>query len=176
MHPRPTADDAPNDRLDDGRPAAQAERPLLIRLELIEIMVGAALCGVAAWFWFAAAAIDDEGGPGIGPDGFPRGIALLLGVLALLMTGRALRRLALGETGPVVETGRPWGVLGGICLVVAFPAVMQQLGYYPAMGLFIPALLLAAGYRNVIGIALYAGGFLVFTRLVFGLILKTPLP
>ena len=64
----------------------------------------------------------------------------------------------------------------GIALIIAFPVVMARFGYYPAMGLLIPSLLWVAGYRRPLGFVLYTVGFLVFTKLVFGLILKVPLP
>jgi hypothetical protein len=160
----------------DGVAEQGPDRALVVRLEVLEIAVGAALCAVAAWFWIAAADIDDEGGPGIGPTAFPKGIALVLAAAALLLIVQAAMRLVSGRLGPESVTGRPLYVLAGIVLVVAFPALMQWLGYYPAMGLLIAALLGVAGYRKPLGIALYTAGFLVFTKVVFGMILKTPLP
>jgi hypothetical protein len=160
-----------------GEPAGQGpERSVAVRLEILEIAVGAALCGVAAWFWIGAAEIEDEGGPGIGPTAFPKGIALVLAAATLLLIAQAAMRLVSGRLAPVSVTGRPLYVLAGIVLVLAFPALMQWLGYYPAMGLLIAALLGVAGYRKPIGIALYTAGFLIFTKVVFGMILKTPLP
>ena len=85
-------------------------------------------------------------------------------------------RIVSGRLDPESTTGRPLSVLGGIALAVAFPAVMARFGYYPAMGLLIPALLWAAGYRKPLGFVLYTAGFLAFTKLVFGVILKVPLP
>lgn len=154
----------------------RASRPLVVRLEILEILIGAALCGVAAWFWIAAADIEEEGGPGIGPTAFPRGLALCLGAAALVLIGRAILRIASGRLDPQSVTERPLYVLAGIALVVAFPAAMTRLGYYPAMGLMIPSLLWVAGYRKPLGIVLYTAGFLAFTKVVFGLILKVPLP
>jgi hypothetical protein len=159
-----------------GAVSEEASRPLVIRLEILEIVIGAAICGVAAWFWFAAAGIDDEGGPGIDPTAFPKGLALCLGAAALVLMGRAVMRIASGRLDPVSVTGRPLSVLAGIVLVAVFPAAMTRLGYYPAMGLLIPSLLWVAGYRKPLGIVLYTAGFLAFTKVVFGLILKVPLP
>lgn len=161
----------PHERDDEG-----AGRPLVLRLETLEILVGAALVGVAAWFWIGAGDIEEEGGPGIGPTAFPKGLALCLGAAALVLVGRAAMRLASRRFGPESVTGRPLYVLAGIALVVAFPAVMTRFGYYPAMGLLIPSLLWVAGYRKPLGFVLYTAGFLAFTKLVFGLILKIPLP
>ncbi len=164
------------DRDRDGGSGVGASRPLVIRLELLEILIGAAICGVAAWFWIAAAAIEDEDGPGIGPTAFPRGLALCLGAAALVLVGRAVLRIASRRFDPVSVTGRPLSVLAGIALIVVFPALMTRLGYYPAMGLLIPSLLWVAGYRKPLGFVLYTVGFLAFTKVVFGLILKVPLP
>jgi hypothetical protein len=153
-----------------------ASRPLVLRLEILEILIGGALCGVAGWFWVAAGDIPDEGEPGIGPTAFPMGLALCLGAAALILVGGAVRRIASRRFGPESVTGRPLYVLAGIALVAAFPAVMMRFGYYPAMGLLVPSLLWVAGYRKLLGILLYTAGFLAFTKLVFGLILKVPLP
>ncbi|MDQ4134880.1 MAG: tripartite tricarboxylate transporter TctB family protein [Pseudomonadota bacterium] len=143
---------------------------------VLEVVIGAAICAVAAWFWITAADIEDEGDVGIGPTAFPRGLAALLGAAALVLVGRAAVRMASGRSDPPSITERPLYVLAGIALVAVFPAVMTRLGYYPAMGLLIPALLWVAGYRKPLGIVLYTAGFLAFTKVVFGLILKVPLP
>ena len=157
-------------------PSEGASRPFVVRQEILDILVGAAVCGVAAWFWIVAADIADEGEPGIGPTAFPQGLALCLGAAALVLVGRAVMRMASRRFDPESVTGRPHSVLAGIALVIAFPAVMARFGYYPAMGLLIPALLWAAGYRKPLGFVIYTAGFLAFTKLVFGLILKVPLP
>ena len=151
-------------------------RPLVVRQEILDILIGAAVFGVAAWFWIAAADIADEGEPGIGPTAFPRGLALCLGAAALVLVARAVMRIAARRFESESVTGRPLYVLAGIVLVVVFPAVMARFGYYPAMGLLIPSLLWVAGYRKPLGFVLYTVGFLAFTKLVFGLILKVPLP
>ena len=150
--------------------------PLVVRQEVLDILIGSGVFGVAAWFWIAAADIADEGEPGIGPTAFPKGLALCLGAAALVLIGRAAMRIAARRFDEESVTGRPLYVLAGIALIIAFPVVMARFGYYPAMGLLIPSLLWVAGYRRPLGFVLYTVGFLVFTKLVFGLILKVPLP
>jgi hypothetical protein len=161
---------------DRGETGVGESRRLVVRQEILDILIGSAIVGVAAWFWIAAADIADEGEPGIGPTAFPKGLALFLGAAALVLIVRAVGRIVSGRLDPESTTGRPLSVLGGIALAVAFPAVMARFGYYPAMGLLIPALLWAAGYRKPLGFVLYTAGFLAFTKLVFGVILQVPLP
>jgi hypothetical protein len=67
-------------------------------------------------------------------------------------------------------------VLLGIVLLIAFPFMMDAFGYYIAMAIFLSAFLYVANRRNPIAIALYVGGFLLFTKLVFEMMLGTPLP
>ena len=156
----------------DGRESPRVE----FRPEILDLIIAAALGGLALAFWYGAAAFDEGDASGVGPATFPRGLALLLGVVALMLALRALvglRGLA-SHTTTVIE--RPVAVGLGIGLVVLFPILMSSLGYYLATAIWLPLLLWVAGYRKPIGILAYTAGFLAFVKLGFGMLLRTPLP
>jgi putative tricarboxylic transport membrane protein len=156
---------------------ADASAPRLdFRSEVLDLVIAAALGGLAVAFWFGAAAFDESDASGIGPATFPRGLALLLGVVTLMLALHAA--LALRGSGPQATTvvERPAAVVLGIALVVLFPLLMTALGYYLATALWLPLFLYVAGYRKPLGILVYTAGFLAFVKVGFDMILHTPLP
>ena len=159
---------------DGGAPSPVAGRPVaVLSAHVVDLVEGGLLLGLAAWFWVAAGDIDTDTGGIVSPASFPRGLAALLGTAALLLVVQALWRMAARDQR-TVRVAEPFRVVGAIGLTVAFPVLMSLLGYYPAMGAWLVATLWVLGYRKPFGIALYAGGFLAFTKVVFEIILKTP--
>lgn len=149
---------------------------LRIGLESADLLIGFVLLALAAWFGWTAYRLDDYSGPSIGPADFPTGLALLLAAGAvLLMLGAVLRWLRRAPL-EAVAVRRPAHVAAGMALFVAFPPLMTWLGFYPAMILWLPAFLWLAGTRRPLVIVSYLAGFLVFVRLVFEMLLGTPLP
>lgn len=109
----------------------------------------------------------------MGPAAFPEGVALLLGGCSLFMIGRAAAHWHAPER---VRVERPGSVLAAMMLVVSYPVLIEHLGFYPATGLWLVPLLWVAGCRSMPVIGGCAIGFLVFTKLVFEMLLGTPLP
>jgi hypothetical protein len=152
-----------------------AARPLEVRLELADLLVGGVLLAVSIWFYAAARRIEDVTGDAVGPGGFPRALSILFGALSLALVAGALRRLAIRRRIGTITIHRPLQVLAAVALVIGFPAAVSQLGHYPAMGLWLAAFLWLADCRRPVSIAAYVGAFLAFTKIVFELGLKTPL-
>jgi putative tricarboxylic transport membrane protein len=149
---------------------------LEFRPEILDLIIAAALGGLALAFWHGAAAFDEGDASGVGPATFPRGLALLLGVVALILALRAAVGLARFQPQATASIERPLAVALGIVLVALFPLLMSSLGYYLATTVWLPLLLFVAGYRKPIGILVYTAGFLAFVKLGFDMILRTPLP
>jgi Tripartite tricarboxylate transporter TctB family len=163
-------------------PVATEDQPrfsidrLVVRAAIIDLAVGLALVAVAAVFWFAAADFDEADSTGIGAATFPRGIAVLLGVAAAMLAARAILSLC-GRLPSVTSViSRPGHVLAGMGLVILFPVLMSNLGYYIGSALWMPALFVVAGYRKPLGIVILTAGFLVFAKVGFEMILGVRLP
>lgn len=148
---------------------------LRLRSEWGDLFVGIALLGLAIWFVVTANALDDYSGEGIGAADFPTGIAALLLIGTLLIVLGALRRLATGTYHGAIAIRRYGHVLLGMVLLCAFPFLMESFGYYLAMAVWLAAFLVLCGVRHLLHVAAYVGGFLLFTKLVFGVLLGTPL-
>jgi len=155
-------------------PAGRDE--LTFRLELGDALAGAALLAMAVTFWLLGADIDDGGGSGVGAATFPRGIALLLGLGALVLMANGIRHLFGTPSGHLVSTGRPLRVAAGMALMLAFAPAMGAFGYYPTMALFLALMLWIADCRRPLPILAYVAGFLLFSKLVFEMLLSIPLP
>lgn len=147
-----------------------------VRLEFGDILAAIALLAVAGLFWFLGAGIDDGSDYGIGAADFPRGLALLLGVASAILLANALARLARGTTRHLIAIGRPARVAAGMALMAAFAPLMSHVGYYPAMAVFLAAMLWIADCRRPLHVVAYVAGFLIFSRVVFETILSIPLP
>lgn len=147
-----------------------------ISLELGDIVVGLTLVAVAAWFFIASYDIPDFSGTSIGAADVPRGLAVLLALGSLGLIGAAAWRLASSRPGPAMTVRRPLRVATGAALLAAFPVLMSWAGYYPAMAVFLAAFLYLADYRKPVPLLIVVVGFLAFTKVVFEMILQTPLP
>lgn len=145
-------------------------------MEVGDIIVGLALLGVAAWFWIGAGSIPDYSATSIGSGDFPRGLATLLGLFCAVMVGAAVLRLVRRQPdGHWITVARPVYVVIGAGLLLAFPALMEAFGYYPAMGVWLAAFLWIAGCRRPLEIVIYVVSFLAFTKIVFEIVLGTPI-
>ncbi|MGH6678268.1 MAG: tripartite tricarboxylate transporter TctB family protein [Bradyrhizobium sp.] len=141
----------------------------------VEILVGAVMIAVAGWVWFAAAAIRSSSRGRRGPLAFPRGVALLLAGCSVAMVLRALRRRHT-PADRVQEVERYGFVAAAVGMTIVYPLLIGWLGYYIATGLWLPPFLWIAGYRNPLGMLFCSLGFLLFTRVVFQILLGTPMP
>lgn len=147
----------------------------VIRGEVGDIVAGATLASLAAWFLIQARAIPSEG-DAIGATTFPNGLAVMLGLAALGLVAAAIWRLARGQHEEDIVIRRPLTVFIGAVLLGAFPAAMERVGYYPVMAVFLAIFLWIADCRRPVVIAGLVVGFLLFTKVVFEMILLTPLP
>ena len=160
--------------------ACTAERSgqsvLEIRLELGDILAALALLVVAGLFWFFGASIDVGYDYGIGAADFPRGLSLLLAVASGCLLTNAVVRLVSGAGHHTICIGRPARVIAGMVLMLAFAPLMSRIGYYPAMAVFLAAMLWIADCRRPLHVVAYVAGFLLFSKVVFEMILSIPLP
>jgi hypothetical protein len=157
-------------------PESPATQGLVVRSEIIDLIVGLCLVLLAAAFWLGATQFYEIDVTGIGPATFPRGIAVLLGVGAILLVARALAALSGRSQTGITITDRPGHVVSGIILVVLFPILMTTLGYYISTALWMPALFVVAGYRKPLRIIFFTAGFLAFAKVAFEMILGVHLP
>lgn len=133
------------------------------------------LLALSAWLWIGAADIESVGGGVLGPDGFPRLVAALLGLCCLVLLVQSIR-MAVARSGASVAVSRPLQVLAGAVLVCLYPLLIGVLGYYAATALWMAPFLLLAGMRNPIALVASVGGFLLFTKVLFSMALGIPLP
>jgi hypothetical protein len=149
---------------------------LAVRSEVIDLVVGIGLVVLAAAFWLGAAQFDETDTTGIGAATFPRGIAVLLGVAAVLLAARACAALSGRLPTGIKITERPGHVAAGMGLVILFPVLMTNLGFYIGSALWMPALFIVAGYRKPLRIVMLTAGFLAFTKVAFEMTLGVRLP
>jgi hypothetical protein len=149
---------------------------LAVRGEVIDLVVGISLVVLAAAFWLGAAQFDETDTTGIGAATFPRGIAALLGVAAAMLVARASMALSGRVPTGITVTQRPGHVVTGMGLVILFPVLMTNLGFYIGSALWMPALFVVAGYRKPLGIVLLTAGFLAFAKVAFEMTLGVRLP
>jgi hypothetical protein len=134
------------------------------------------MAAMALSLWIGAAYID-KSTPGLrGPADFPRGIALIFGIVSLAMAVRGAIALRNGRTIKMVTFQQPVAVLASMALVIVYPLLLSHLGYYLATGPWLLVLLFATGNRKWLTMLLCAAGFLVFTKVVFEILIGIPLP
>jgi hypothetical protein len=155
----------------DARPPAALGIPAW----LLNAAIAALLVAMAAWLWIGAEDIADTGGV-VGPAGFPRAIAILLGGSALLVLFQAAHSARLADRHALVRVHRPVSVGLAIVLVVLYPLLISKVGYYIATAVWLAPFLVVCGMRSVLGVFATTAGFLLFTKVLFQMVLGTPLP
>ena len=131
---------------------------------------------LAVLLWIGADHIEGNNHRLVGPAGFPRGVALLLGFSSLLMTARGALALCSPSRGDEIGIDRPVAVLLTMGLVVSYPVLITTFGYYVTTGPWLAALLFVSGNRKILPIIGCSIGFLIFTKLVFQVVIGIPLP
>jgi hypothetical protein len=149
---------------------------IAVRVALLDVIFGVALTLLALALWIGADYIEGGSSGLMGPAGFPRGVALILGATTLLMTIRGALRLRSGSPDEFVTVDQPTAILANIVLVIVYPVLISIFGFYVATGPWLIVLLFAAGNRKPLPMIAYAVGFLVFTKLVFEMLIGIPLP
>jgi hypothetical protein len=147
-----------------------------IRLEWADLAVGSALLAVAVWFLVQSLSLEDFSGTAIGSADFPRGVAALLAFGVAVLLASAGWRLAHHLRAHEITVRRPWRVVAGMAMLLAFPFAMSRLGYYPTMAVWLAAFFWLADYRRPVAVIACVAGFLAFTKIVFEYLLSTPIP
>ena len=92
-------------------------------------------------------------------------------LLLVLQSARGATRRA-----AAIRIQRPFAVAGAVVLVAIYPVLIAYLGYYAATAIWMVPFLFLAGMRNPVGIVAGTAGFLLFTKVLFQMVLGTPLP
>jgi len=143
---------------------------------IVEIAAGVLFCCVAAMLWVGAHYISARTRGLMGPVAFPKGVAILLGGCSLVMIARAALRLRSRGRDAAITFERPNSVFAAMALVIVYPLLIEKFGYYPATGVWLLPFLWSAGCRNPLVMLCCSVGFLIFTKIVFEMVLGTPMP
>lgn len=134
------------------------------------LLAGGMMYGAAA---FPMTMTEQGPGPGFWP--FLLGAGLALASVGLFTFSLARREdLAMKQVALTEEANRP--VYKAMVLLVLFCAAIVLLGFFPAMVLFVPALMYLLKCRNIKWMVATTAGVLVFVYVVFGWILNTQFP
>ena len=147
------------------------DRTLL--LESIFIMVfSAVMFGVTYTFDKVPAILAQ----GIQPTVFPRAVLVIMFALAALQAAKATRlsTTAIAELKPAKSI--PAVVFLTAALLIGFAFLIQLIGTFPAIVVFLPALSILWGERRWILMGLSFLGFLGIAYVLFRLIMNVPLP
>jgi len=147
-----------------------------LRSAVLDVIFGVALSLLALAFWIGADYVEGGSHGLMGSTGFPRGVSLLLGTTTLLMAIRGALQLRAGSNVELIAIDQPLAILANIVLVTAYPILISTFGYYVATGPWLVLLLFASGNRKPLAMIAYATGFLVFTKLIFEILIGVPLP
>ena len=105
---------------------------------------------------------------------YVRFLAVFIGVLALGQLGHSLLRDR--SRARLILTDHWPRFLGLLAALLVFAVLFEPLGFFIPAALFIPAVALMLGYRNLPVIALTTAGMLGFVWLVFIQLLSVNLP
>lgn len=148
---------------------------LRISAEWGDIIGALVLIGLAGWFLAESRSLSGGIGTSIGPATFPVGIAILLVLAALASLGSACKRLLNNHRESRIQARRPLVIGLAVVLLCAFPYAMATFGYYPTMGIWLLPFAWAANVRKPLRLIGVVIGFLLFSKLVFEMLLGTPL-
>lgn len=137
-----------------------------------DLIVFAGLASVGAAFVLGALSLEDSG-RAIDAGTVPAIAGALLVVLSVVGATQAI--LSRGR-GAGVEIVRPLQVFLAMGLVLIFPPAIDRFGYYLTAVLWVPAFVWTAGARNWTAYLIVLATVLLLARVVFEMILGTPLP
>jgi putative tricarboxylic transport membrane protein len=146
-----------------------------------DAIVGLGLIVVAGLYWLGADQIRVSKLEGIvGAQAVPKGLAISLAVLSVLLIAQALLRpgRAAGPTGEAEAFGsRAHLRAAGMLLIgIGYLAVVGTVGYMPAVVLLVVATALYLGQGMSARLVLVAVGLAVLYYLIFVRLLGIPLP
>jgi hypothetical protein len=146
-----------------------------------DTIVALGLMVVAGLYWLGADQIRVSRLEGIvGAQAVPKGLAVSLAILSVLLIAQALlrRHLAAGPSGEAEAGGaRAHLRAAGMLLIgMGYLAVVGSIGYMPALALLVLATALYLGQYFSARLALVAVGLAVLYYLIFVRLLGIPLP
>ena len=139
-----------------------------------DLLIGVGLLAFAAFYFQQSFAITvGFAADRLGPNFFPRLLALTLVACALALIGRSLRGRSDPAPLPPMRVPLLVWTLG---LTIAYALALQRLGYLIATPLYLAALVWLLGYRSPAGLAGTALGVTAALYLVFAQALKVLVP
>lgn len=149
--------------------------PLDVPVQWGEIIGAFILIGLAGWFLIESQSLSGSIIGSIGPATFPIGIATLLILTAIASLTSSVKRLLTNRRESHIRFRRPLMIGFAMILLCAFPYSMSIFGYYPTMGVWLFPFAWAANVRKPLPLLGVVIGFLLFSKLVFEMLLGTPL-
>jgi putative tricarboxylic transport membrane protein len=144
-----------------------------------DTIVALGLIALAGLYWLGADQIRVSKLEGIvGAQAVPKGLAISLAVLSVLLIGQGLlrtRRVA-GPTGEAGDWHAHLRAAGMLLIGMGYLAVVGAIGYMPAVALLVLATALYLGQALSARLALVAVGLAVLYYLIFVRLLGIPLP
>jgi hypothetical protein len=140
------------------------------------VVLAIAMLAVAAAFHFGADTIQSPQLVEVGPRAFPKACAMALAIAAAILLFRSAVRLAAGEAGETIEFPSPTVVAVAALVSCLVPLTIETVGFNIVIGLWIVVMSLLGGVRSPLLLIALCGGYLLFAKIVFQVLLKTPLP
>ena len=148
-----------------------------------DVIIGVILIMFAAWiYWYTARTLPTEAQMyTLGPDVFPKLLALLLAFLSLTLIVTALIK---GRAQGIPDTGgriRAMSLLSSsifraVVAMVIYIAIMPSVGYIPSTVLFLAFLIWAFGGKKAAQMLIPAAIVTASLYLLFGVVLNVLLP
>jgi hypothetical protein len=148
---------------------------LKISSEWYEITIALAMVSMSAWFFFQARNLRGSFFSSVGPATFPQAISLLLGATSIFLLFYSVKRLFKNKNLPRTCIQRPLAIGLGVLLFCIFPYSMSKFGYYITMAIWLVPFAWIANVRKPLTVASLVIGFVLFSKLVFNMLLGTPL-
>lgn len=142
-----------------------------------DVISGIALLALALAILFEAGRLPFGGLSSPRPGFFPLILAIILAIFSLLLLGQAIKEEREKEASPFLPGTRNWKRLGlAIGALFAFGLFFESLGYIISNFLFIAFLLRAVERQKWWLVVVVAFSTSLVSYLIFGLLIKAPLP
>jgi len=146
-----------------------------VRLSLAEIISGGLFFSLASWFLTMAIRFPPPLNPvDVGPGAFPKLISIVILILSAFLIVQGFMGLKKGKH--ILFINRRNKLIGSILLLVFYIIIIPIIGYYLSTAICLPVMLVLAEERKWKSVLLITVGFLLFSKLGFGILLNVPLP
>lgn len=146
-----------------------------MRLSLAEIISGGLFFSLASWFLTMAIRFPPPLNPvDVGPSAFPKLISISILILSAFLIVQGFMGLKKGKH--ILFINRRNKLIGSILLLVLYIIIIPIIGYYLSTAICLPVMLVLAEERKWKSVLLITVGFLLFSKLGFGILLNVPLP